>query len=271
MSRSSYSKNPSAGFKSGGGAADRDLMTMELSPRYEEVLDVPAARLGRFLAAARTREGIALADIARRLSWKFTPVVLSMIERGVYPILTEDIPQLVDAYRVDLDHLLPDRDDLTVDLDGGTLGSGENLVQLAERLTITELLRSYLSFVREIRGVRADAQLLRRSLRRDDMEILARTLRLQTDEIEDRLTAMLDPAAADARRAIENRAKPGRESEPESEPEPQPDPRRTLHSPREEDRRGLRERFAEAVETREPNPFPGELSNPGPPPPSRSH
>lgn len=275
MSRSYHSviggaaKNPVGRFKTAWGAADREPMTMELSPRYAEVLEVPAARLGRFLAAARTREGIALADIARRLDWKFTPVVLSMIERGVYPVLTEDIPELVDGYRVDLDQLLPDRDGLQVDLEGGTLGSGENLVQLSERLTITELLRSYLSFVREIRGLRSDATLPRRSLRRDDMEILARTLRLDVGEIEHRLTAILDPAAADARKAIENGGRGRPDAEPEEEPEP--DPRRSLHARRQDDRRGLRERFAEAVETREPNPFPGEYSHlPPPPPPPRS-
>lgn len=227
-------------------------MTMELSPQYAQVLEVPAARLGRFLAAARTREGIALADIARRLEWQFTPVVLSMVERGVYPILPEDVPSLVDAYRVDLDKLLPERDSLELNLDSGTIGSGESIQQLADRLTITELLRNYLSFVREIRGLRPDSDLPRRSLRHDDMEILARTLRLDADDVEQRLATILDPAAANARRAIE---KPkiddvGQFPEPMTDIETAPpaSDHRRLFTERSGAKRGLRERLAEASE-----------------------
>ncbi|MEQ8718902.1 MAG: helix-turn-helix transcriptional regulator [Acidimicrobiales bacterium] len=254
MSRSTHWAFSRSRFKTTGPAADMNAMTMELSPEYAQVLEVPAARLGRFLAAARTREGIALADIARRLEWKFTPVVLSMIERGVYPILPEDVPGLVDAYRVDLDKLLPERDNLEVNLDSGTIGSGESIQQLADRLTITELLRNYLSFVREIRGLRPDSELPRRSLRHDDMEILARTLRLESDDVEQRLAVILDPAAANARRAIE---KP-KADDVEQFPQPMTDvdttppdrDHRRLFSERAGSKRGLRERLLEATENK---------------------
>jgi transcriptional regulator with XRE-family HTH domain len=252
MSRSAHWVFSGPQFKTKGPLADMCAMTMELSPQYALVLEVPAARLGLFLAAARTREGISLADIARRLEWKFTPVVLSMIERGVYPILTDDVPGLVDSYRVDLDTLLPERDELELNLESGTIGSGESLQELADRLTITELLRSYLSFVREIRGLRPDSELPRRSLRHDDMEILGRTLRLEPDDVEQRLARILDPAAANARRAIE---KP-KTDDVEQFPEPMTDvdttppdrDHRRLFTERIGAKRGLRERLLEAAE-----------------------
>lgn len=179
--------------------ADRNR---HLTPFDAQVLSLPASRLGRFLGTARAREGVSLGEIAQRLDWAYTPIVLRMIENGHYSVPAEDVQGLVDAYQIDVEALLVNRDPLEVDLEAGTLRAGDHVMDLGERLSINDLLSEYLSFVRSMRKVPPDGTITAESLRVEDMVVLAGIIRVEANEVEKRLTALLDPTGARAREAI---------------------------------------------------------------------
>ncbi|MEQ8717122.1 MAG: helix-turn-helix transcriptional regulator [Acidimicrobiales bacterium] len=158
------------------------------------------------LARARERQGASLADVATRTDWTFTPTVLRMIEGGGYRIPSEQVQTLLAGYEVTPDDLLPERDVLELNLTRCWMASGGVIHRFAERLSIDDILSEYLTFIRSMRAMSADAAIPPESLRHEDVAVLAHSLRLEAQAVRHRLVALLDPATSQARDAIVRRA-----------------------------------------------------------------
>lgn len=168
---------------------------MDLPARFTEVHKMPTSRLGRFLAATRLRHGESLEQVAARLASTFTPSLLAMIEVGQYRVGAEDVPPLVEAYRLDLDNLFVGRATLDVDLDEGKIVSGDHVIPLPEDPTIDDVLTEYVRFVKAMRDLRPDDWLGLARLRAADVTELARVFDIRGDEVEEMLATILADGA----------------------------------------------------------------------------
>lgn len=154
-------------------------------------LGMPALRIGEILARSRNDNGESLVDVADRIEWRFTPIVLRMIEAGAYPLTPGDVATLLRGYRVQLGDLRPARDHLRVE--EGAMSSGGNRRRIRSQPDAGRLLHDYVRFVREMRGLAPGGRVAMESLRTEDVEVLAETLRTGVEVVETGIRSIVEP------------------------------------------------------------------------------
>lgn len=148
---------------------------------------VPPPRLGGLLAERRASSGRSLAEVAA--GSPFDEVDLAGVEAGSTLLDDGTLSDLLEAYGVQPDDLVPRRGQVVVDLDGGQLLVAERTAALDPRaLTADELLSAYLSLVHALRRTIPGSPLV---LRQYDVAVLARALRLAEPDVEARLVDLM--------------------------------------------------------------------------------
>jgi hypothetical protein len=147
-----------------------------------------AARLAALLRAARTGQGRPLRALARSSRGSFSARTLRALENGQADVRGLQLPALASLYRPDLAALLQERVPLTAGL-VRTFTPGDR----------DGLLLAYLHLVRDLRDLQTAPSL---ALRRDDVEVLATSLRSEAVAVLDRLGQLMGSTVTQRRSAV---------------------------------------------------------------------
>ena len=153
--------------------------------KYQYLVDTSAAQLGLALRRHRQALGASLEKISNRLDYAFTPVVLSMIESGQYPLEEPQVHLLLWGYDAHLDELLPALEELEFDEQPAV---GRTIRELKESTGAVDLLDAYLTFVYDLRDAPQGSPV---PLRQADLVVLSNTIDWPTDEIRGHLLAVM--------------------------------------------------------------------------------
>ncbi len=149
---------------------------------------LPPARLGDVLARHRSEASRSLADVASGSD--FSAHDLEAVERGDLALDQDRLERVVEAYGLSPEDLLPERNEVVVDMDLGQLRVAERTAALdAGAPSADQVLGAYLSLVYALRSTVPGTPLV---LRQDDVTVLARALRLAEPEVESRLVGLMD-------------------------------------------------------------------------------
>jgi len=152
---------------------------------------VPAWRLGALLRSAREDAGVDDTELAAR-SDRFTAGELRAVEQGERALDDDELDALVDLYGLERATLVPERDELVVDLDHLELAAAGRTQPLAgSNPTPEEVLGTYLTLVYALRAAEPGTPV---RLRQADVDVLAKALALAASEVEQRLEGLMaDP------------------------------------------------------------------------------
>jgi len=126
------------------------------------------------------------------------------VEAGRVPLDEPTVRWLAQLYEIDVDSLVPQRSQLIVDLEEGSIAIGENRDSL--QMTDPEVvLAQYLALVYALRGLKVSAPLKLREL---DLDVLSTALAMRTRAVQSQLHTLMagdpEPIAAASRR-VRNR------------------------------------------------------------------
>ncbi len=156
---------------------------------------LPAERLGEVLARRRAERSLSLADVAAGSGFEVGD--LEAVEAGGVVLDQGGLERVIEVYGLRPEELLPERDEVVVDLDHGQLRVAERTAALdASAPSADQVLGAYLSLVYALRNTVPGTPLV---LRQDDVTVLARTLRLAEPEVESRLVGLMDEPSTDVR------------------------------------------------------------------------
>ncbi len=149
---------------------------------------VPANRLGQLLAEARLRRGRDLAELSERSLGDFTVGELSDLEAGHRLLDDQTIARVTNLYELDCGPIIPQRAELTIDLDENLVSAAGKVLRLdsAER---NHILDRYLSLVYVLRNRPPGAAV---PLREEDVAILAASLAERSELIEEQLLLAME-------------------------------------------------------------------------------
>lgn len=149
---------------------------------------VPANRLGQLLAEARLRNGFDLAELSERSAGEFTVGELSDLEAGHRLLDDRLIAVITGLYELDCGPIIPQRAELTIDLDRNLVSAAGRVLPLdsAERAHIID---RYLSLVYVLRNRPPGTQV---PLREEDLAILAASLAERSELIEEQLLLVME-------------------------------------------------------------------------------
>jgi hypothetical protein len=152
---------------------------------------VPAWRLGGLLKSARETAGTSLDDLSAR-SGRYPVEELEAIEAGDRPLDDHEVDRILGLYGVEHDSLVPDRDELVIDLDHRELAAAGHTQALAGSApSPEEVLGTYLTLVYTLRSAEPGTPV---RLRQADVDVLARALALAVPDVEQRLEGLMaDP------------------------------------------------------------------------------
>jgi len=152
---------------------------------------VPAWRLGALLKASREAAGSTLEELSAR-SGRYPADELEAIEAGERALDDHEVDRIVALYGVEHDTLVPDRDELVIDLDHHELAAAGHTQALAGSApTPEEVLGTYLTLLYALRSADPGTPV---RLRQADVDVLARALALAAPEVEQRLEGLMaDP------------------------------------------------------------------------------
>lgn len=153
---------------------------------------VQRARLANLLRSHRRARRASVGSLARHSS-TFRSADLRAYERGERDFDEATATQLAELYGVDLDLIAPPRTLVEVDLDHGRVAAAG----VVRPIAADDALGAYLELVYELRGERGEIP-----LRDDDVHVLATTLDLDADDVEDRLCELMKVSRSDARRLL---------------------------------------------------------------------
>ena len=142
---------------------------------------VPANRLGQLLAEARLREGADLEEFAARSD--FTVGELSDFEAGHRVLNDAVVSQVTSLYSVDCGPIIPQRAELTIDLNDNVLSAAGHALPLASA-EHDHVLERYLSLVYVLRDNQPGTAV---PLRDQDLAILAASLAEREELIAEQL------------------------------------------------------------------------------------
>jgi transcriptional regulator with XRE-family HTH domain len=149
---------------------------------------VPTWRLGALLRSEREQRGSTTTDLASG-STSLSPDDLAEIEAGTRQLDDHELAAVLDLYGVDSDALVPDRDELIVDLDQRELAAAGRTQALAGSApSPDEVLGTYLTLVYALRSVDPGTPL---RMRQGDVDVLARALALAVPDVEVRLEGLM--------------------------------------------------------------------------------
>ncbi len=159
-------------------------MTTELSL-------VPPRRLGELLVERRTSLGLTIEDLASAES-TFGSADLRAIERGERALDDAQVHRLLQLYKADAGPVIPERSQLVIDLDEGSLSVADRALVLPIGTDLTtefdDVLGRYLSLLYLLRGLEPGEHV---SLRDDDLAVLAVALGRPVGEVRARLKALM--------------------------------------------------------------------------------
>lgn len=148
---------------------------------------VPANRFGQLLVEARHRQGADLEALSLRSD--FTVGELADLEAGHRLLDDELINQITALYEIDCGPIIPQRAELTIDLDENLLSASGKALRL-ESSTRDHILDRYLSLVYLLRDRPAGTTV---PLRGEDIAILAASLAERAELVEEQLLLAMAP------------------------------------------------------------------------------
>lgn len=154
------------------------------------------ARLANLLQSSRRAQRISTGALARRTA-QFTSADLRAYERGVRDVDSATVNALAALYDVDLELIAPPRTLVEVDLEHGQVAAA-GVIRSIDR---DDTLGAYLELVYELRGSRGPIP-----LREDDVEVLATTLDLDSDDVTDQLCELMHVSRNDAHKLLRSLA-----------------------------------------------------------------
>jgi hypothetical protein len=163
---------------------------------------VPAWRLGDLLRTERERSGRTIEQLAAA-GPGFAVHDLAAVEAGARPLDDHELDQVLARYGVERHDLVPDRNELVVDLDHHELAAAGHTQPLAgTQPTPDEVLGTYLTLLYTLRASSPGTPL---RLRQADVDVLARALALAVSEVQHRLEDLMsdpDPAVVHQRARV---------------------------------------------------------------------
>lgn len=148
---------------------------------------VPPNRLGHLLSEARLRNGADLEDLAKRS--EFTVGELSDMEAG-HQLLDDDlIARVTELYQIDCGPIVPQRSGLVIDLDDKLMTAASHALPLDSDAR-EHVLDRYLSLVYLLRNNTPGTKV---TLRDEDLDILAASLKERRELIEEQLLFAMQP------------------------------------------------------------------------------
>ena len=165
---------------------------------------VPPVRLGRILHGRRLAAGESIDALVRRCGLAYDPDFFEAVESGEAPLDEPTVRWLAALYDMKVEHLVPQRARLVIDLNEGSVALGSLSGHLVDPLP-DEVLAKYLALVIELRGLSANAPLKIRDL---DLDVLATALAMRPRDVQQRLHTLMrgDPEPIDgARRRLRSR------------------------------------------------------------------
>lgn len=150
---------------------------------------MPANRLGQLLAEARMRTGTDLAELARRSGGEFTIGELSDLEAGHRVLDDGLIRTITRLYSLDCGPIIPQRAELTIDLDRNLVAASGKALPLSGNGR-DHILDRYLSLVYVLRNRQPGSTV---PLRDEDVAILAASLAERSELIEEQLLLAMQP------------------------------------------------------------------------------
>ncbi len=148
---------------------------------------VPANRFGQLLVEARHREGADLEELAARSG--FTVGELSDFEAGHRVLNDRLIAQVTSLYAIDCGPIIPQRAELTIDLNENVLLAAGHALPLASAAH-DHVLERYLSLVYVLRNSQPGSTV---PLRAEDISILSASLAERYELVEEQLLAAMEP------------------------------------------------------------------------------
>ena len=146
---------------------------------------VPANRLGQLLVEARHRTGADLEAFAARSA--FTVGELSDFEAGHRVLNDRSISEITKLYEIDCGPIIPQRAELTIDLDQNLVVASGHALPLNSAMH-DHVLERYLSLVYVLRDRDPGTEV---PLRGEDIDILAASLAERSELIEEQLLAAM--------------------------------------------------------------------------------
>jgi hypothetical protein len=150
---------------------------------------VPANRLGQLLAEARLRAGTDLSELSRRSGGDFTVGELSDLEAG-HRVLDDSLIRTVTGlYSIDCGPVIPQRAELTIDLDRNMVSASGKALPLSSS-SRDHILDRYMSLVYVLRNREPGTSV---PLRDEDLAILSASLAERSELIEEQLLRAMEP------------------------------------------------------------------------------
>lgn len=144
---------------------------------------IPPGRLAALLASRRNELGLDIVELSIRSGGRFTPAVLSDIERGRTPIDDATARIVTSLYELDNGPVVPERSRLVVDLDAQQVAIGSTALEVGSR-EVDVVLERYLSLLYILRSIEPGNKL---TLREPDLAVLSETLFTEIAAVERRL------------------------------------------------------------------------------------
>lgn len=163
-------------------------------------IDDPAfgIRLARLLVHRRESIGVGLGAMARRSNRTVPRTTLRELESGTSTLDPALVSRVVALYGVDLDDIAPARIRIRIDRSARTVSAGGVAAHFGET-DADELLRTYLRLVRRLRD-QQDVEVI--SLRRDDVDDLARFLGRPAESVLERLCDLMGSTRSQRRMVV---------------------------------------------------------------------
>ena len=165
---------------------------------------VPPVRLGRILQDARVGSGESIDGLVRRCGLAYEGEFFAAVESGEQELDETMVRWLAALYEVRVEHLVPQRARLVIDLNEGSVVIGAHSGFLTEQQP-NDVLSKYLALVYELRGLAPGAALKIRDL---DLDVLSNALTMRPRDVQQRLHSLMrgDPEPIDgARRRLRSR------------------------------------------------------------------
>jgi len=156
---------------------------------------IPPGRLGALLTSRRCELDLDLVQLAQRSNGRFTPNLLSDIERGRAPIDDMTARIITELYELEKGPVIPERSRLVVDLEGQQIAIGGDALDFNTR-EVDVVLERYLSLLYILRSMEPGTRL---TLREPDLKVLSETLLHEIDAVEQRLGDLMLSGKVDQR------------------------------------------------------------------------
>lgn len=156
-----------------------------------DVDELPPARLAGLLIEKRRHAGLDLAQVSRRSGGRFAPSDLDLFERGVADLDPGTAAELVNLYRFDSADVVPQRNQLELDLDAQQIRVGGEALAFADDSLI---LTRYVELLRRLRNDPAERRM---TLRDADLSVLSNSLTRDIDELRAELYELMGDADAE--------------------------------------------------------------------------